>query len=76
MVLSQLNFQEEAYRQLNMSVQTLGENDMQSAQALALKVQMIKNQVYQSSNQGLQALTHPSFLEKGCLLEPKPTEKD
>jgi tetratricopeptide (TPR) repeat protein len=76
MVLSQLNFQEEAYRQLNMSVQTLGENDMQSAQALALKVQTIKNQVYQSSGQGLQALTHPDFLEKGCLLEAKPTDKD
>ena len=76
LVLSDLNYQEEAFRQMSQAVQQLGENgDMTSAQALAIKVQNVKNRVLLSGNHGLSSNVNPEFLEKGCLVQPLAEEK-
>lgn len=67
LVLSALNFQSEAYRQMDSAVKLLGEDDMENAQALAVKVQNVKNQVFNSGNSGLASGENPGFLDKRCL---------
>jgi tetratricopeptide (TPR) repeat protein len=70
LVLSELNFQDEAYRQLARSVQILSErNEMAAAQKLALQVQAVKNSIYNSNRRTLGEPGVPTFLEKSCLLQ-------
>jgi tetratricopeptide (TPR) repeat protein len=69
LVLSALNFQAEAYRQMDAAVKLLGEADMESAQGLAIKVQNVKNNVFNSGDKGLSSHENPSFLDKKCLVQ-------
>ncbi len=71
LVLSDLNYLEEAYRQMDAAVDSLSERgDMESAQALAVRVQNVKNRVFNGSQQGLSSNVNPNFLDKNCLLQP------
>jgi len=68
LVLSSLDYLDEAYRQMNRSVKILTEkDDIETAQKLALKVQTIKNRVFNSNKQGLSSRQNPEFLDKACL---------
>jgi len=69
LALSELNFQSEAYRQMDAAVKLLGEDDMESAQALAVKVQNVKNGVFNSGDKGLSSNENPDFLDKACLAQ-------
>lgn len=76
LVLSRLDYLDEAYRQMDRSIKILTEkDDIETAQKLALKVQTIKNRVYNSNKQGLSARQNPEFLDKGCL-SPNVAEED
>lgn len=69
LVLSNLNFQGEAYRQMDRSIEILSEhNKMAQAQDLALDVQGVKNRIFNSNRRTLGGQDAPSFLDKACLL--------
>lgn len=77
LVLSELNFQQEAYRQMDSAVKLLGESgDMDSAQALAINVQNVKNKVFNSGSQGLSSNVDPAFLDKQCIVQPLAESKN
>jgi len=69
LVLTDLNYQSEAYRQMDDAVSILGEEDMANAQALALQVQNVKTRLFNSNRQGLSAKENPAFLDKRCLVK-------
>lgn len=73
-VLTGLNYFDEAYRQLDQSVQILRDKgETGTAQSLALKVQIVKNGVFNSGKQGLTSQPVPPFLkDKACLVKPTP----
>lgn len=69
LVLSNLDFQGEAYRQMDRSIKILSErNEMALAQDLALDVQGVKNRIFNSNRRTLGEQEAPSFLDKACLL--------
>jgi tetratricopeptide (TPR) repeat protein len=74
LVLSDMNFLDEAYRQMQRSVDLLSEgNDMQTARQVAQKAQNVKNSIYNNpERRGLTSKTHPAFLDPKCLLEEAP----
>jgi len=68
LVLSDLDYLEEAYRQMDRAIKILTEKgEIDTAQGLALRVQMVKNKVFNSGRQGLSSHQDPPFLEKACL---------
>lgn len=68
LVLSRLDYLEEAYRQMDRSIKILTEDgDIETAQKLALKVQAIKNRVFNSNTQGLSSRQNPAFIDSACL---------
>lgn len=70
LVLSDLNFQDEAYRQMGRSVQILSDrNEMSMAQDLAIKVQNVKNRIFNSNRRTMTGQEAPPFLDKGCLIQ-------
>ena len=69
LVLTDMNFQAEAYRQMDNAVSILGEEDMANAQELALHVQNVKTRLFNSNRQGLSSKENPSFLDKRCLIK-------
>lgn len=70
LVLSDLNYQAEAYRQMDRAVKILGEsNHTDLAQDLALKVQAIKNRIFNSNRQMLGQKEVPQFLDSKCLVQ-------
>ncbi len=71
LTLSDLNYLDESYRQLDRAVKILGErNEMSMAQDLALKVQNVKNRIFNSNRKALTGEAAPDFLDKGCLVQP------
>lgn len=70
-VLTELNYLDEGYRQMARAVQIVTErNAMDAAQDLALKVQTVKNRVFNSEKTGLLSRPAPPFLNKDCLTQP------
>lgn len=68
LVLSDLDYLQEAYRQMDRAIKILSEKgEIDTAQGLALKVQTVKNKVFNSGRQGLSSHQDPPFLEKACL---------
>jgi tetratricopeptide (TPR) repeat protein len=77
LVLSDLNFEQEAYRQMGRSIQILSDrNEMQMAQNLAVKVQNVKNKIFNSHRPTMSAQEIPPFLDKGCLVQPMASQND
>jgi tetratricopeptide (TPR) repeat protein len=73
MVLSELDYLEEAYRQMDRSVKILVEKgDIETAQSMAIRVQHVKNRIFNSGRQGLSSRTDPPFLDQACLVKPMP----
>lgn len=69
LVLSDLNFQDESYRQMERSIKILSDrNEMAMAQDLAMQVQNVKNRIFNSNRQTLGGQAAPSFLDKACLI--------
>jgi tetratricopeptide (TPR) repeat protein len=77
-VLTGLDYFDEAYRQLDQSVRILlAKGQTGDAQSLALKVQIVKNGVFNSGKQGLGRQSIPPFLkDKACLVKSVPTTPD
>lgn len=77
LVLVDLNYLDEGYRQLNRSIDILREQgDMATAQKMAVRVQQIKNSVFNSPDRsGLSSEEAPPFLGAGCLLDQGDTAK-
>lgn len=74
LVLSDLNFEDEAYRQMERAIRILSDrNEMGQAQSLAIQVQNVKNRIFNSNRRTLGAHEAPPFLDKACLL-PSLTE--
>ncbi|WP_373531712.1 tetratricopeptide repeat protein [Vampirovibrio sp.] len=70
LVLSDLSFEEEAYRQMGRAIQILSDrNDMAMAQGLAVKVQNVKNRIFNSNRPTLTGQEIPPFLDKACLVQ-------
>jgi predicted O-linked N-acetylglucosamine transferase (SPINDLY family) len=70
LVLSDLSFEEEAYRQMGRSIQILSErNEIEMAQSLAVKVQNVKNRIFNSNRPSMTGQEIPPFLDNACLVQ-------
>jgi tetratricopeptide (TPR) repeat protein len=70
LVLSDLSFEAEAYRQMGRAIQILSErNEIEMAQSLAVKVQNVKNRIFNSNRPTMTGQEIPPFLDKACLVQ-------
>lgn len=68
LVLSELNYLDEAYRQMDTAVQLSSAKNMETAMEIARRVQNVKNDIYNSTqHHGLNKRPDPEFLDPACL---------